>query len=65
MRISVVLDDALLQKAETLTGLGDRSALISAALELLVERESSRRLAQLGGTEKLVGAPRRRGAASA
>ena len=62
MRISVTLDDALLEEAEALTGLRDRAALLSAALNALIDRESAKGLARLGGTERrLAAAPRRRG----
>jgi hypothetical protein len=61
MRTTLALDDGLLAKAESLTGLRERTALIREALMALIERESARRLARLGGSEprlKLV--PRRR-----
>jgi hypothetical protein len=46
-----VLDDVLLEKAVSYTGLHERSALLREALKALVEREGARRLADLGGTE--------------
>ncbi len=61
MRTTLVLDDDLLAKAEEYTGIKEKSALIREALKALVEREASRRLARLGGTEPdLVAPPRRR-----
>ena len=61
MRTTVILDDALLAKAQSLSGIQDRSPLIREALKALIERESARRLARLGGTEPdLVAPPRRR-----
>ena len=51
MRTTIALDDALVQKAQKLTGLHEKSALVREALKALVERESARRLARLGGTE--------------
>lgn len=51
MRTTIALDDALVQKAQELTGLHEKSALVREALKALVERESARRLARLGGTE--------------
>jgi Arc/MetJ family transcription regulator len=61
MRTTIALDDDLLAKAEALTGLKEKSALVREALKALVERESARRLARLGGTErKLAPIPRRR-----
>lgn len=61
MRAMIVLDDELLREARALSGLQDISALIRKALEALIQRESARRLALLGGTEPdLEAAPRRR-----
>jgi Arc/MetJ family transcription regulator len=61
MRTTVALDDALLAKAAALTGLSERSALLREALKALIERESARRLASLGGSEpELMPVPRRR-----
>jgi hypothetical protein len=61
MRISVTLDDALLEEAEALTRLKGPADLLSAALKALIEQESARRLARFGGTEKrIASAPRRR-----
>ena len=61
MRTTVALDDDLLAKAQAFTGLKEKSALIREALKALIERESARRLARLGGSEpELTTAPRRR-----
>jgi len=51
MRTTVNLDDALLAAAQKATGVSERSALIHAGLKALIERESARRLARLGGSE--------------
>ena len=51
MRTTISLDDELLSDAECLTGLHQRSALLREALKALIERESARRLARLGGSE--------------
>ena len=51
MRTTVNIDDELLAKAMELTGISERTALVRAGLQALVERESSRRLARLGGTQ--------------
>ncbi len=65
MRTTVALDDDLLAKAQAYTGLTERTALLREALRALIERESARRLARLGGTEPMAeAAPRRRPAAS-
>ncbi len=61
MRTTLALDDELLAKAQAFTGLREKSAVIREALKALIERESARRLASLGGTEPdLAIAPRRR-----
>jgi Arc/MetJ family transcription regulator len=51
MRTTVTLDDELVAHAEAYTGLRERSALMREALKALIERESARRLARLGGSE--------------
>jgi Arc/MetJ family transcription regulator len=61
MRTTLALDDDLVAEAQRLTGVSQKSALVNEALTALIERESARRLARLGGTEPGVGAaPRRR-----
>lgn len=61
MRTTVNLDDALLEEAQRITGTRERTALIHAGLKALIERESARRLARLGGSEPQLGpVPRRR-----
>lgn len=49
MRTTIVLDDELLEKAQALTNLKEKSSLIKEALKALIERESAKRLANLGG----------------
>jgi len=51
MRTTVTLDDQLLAQAQQLCGKLERSALLKEALQALVQRESARRLAALGGSE--------------
>ena len=51
MRTTLALDDELIAKAQDFTGLQEKSALVREALKALIERESARRLARLGGTE--------------
>ena len=64
MRTTVTLDDELLARAEQLCGDLERSALLKEALRALVQRESARRLAALGGSEpELEPIPRRQRAA--
>jgi len=64
MRTTVNLDDALLDRARKLSGLSERSSLLREALEALIQRESARRLARLGGTQPRLRAPPRRRAQS-
>lgn len=62
MRTTVTIDDELAAEAERLTGISERATLLRRGLETLVEVESARRLAQLGGTDpNASAAPRRRG----
>jgi Arc/MetJ family transcription regulator len=61
MRTTLALDDDLLATAERYTGLKEKSALVREALRALIERESARRLAALGGSEPdLKPVPRRK-----
>ena len=61
MRTTVTLDDDLLSRAEELTGISERSALIRDAVELLVRIETGRQLAALGGSDSAAeAAPRSR-----
>jgi Arc/MetJ family transcription regulator len=61
MRTTLALDDELLAQARDFTGLQEKSALVREALKALIERESARRLARLGGSEpRLRAVPRRR-----
>jgi Arc/MetJ family transcription regulator len=65
MRTTMALDDELMAEAQDLTGLKEKSSLIREALKALIERESARRLARLGGTEPDLKAPARRRSAGA
>ena len=47
MRITINLDQALLDEAQRITGITDRTALIREGRKALIERESARRLARL------------------
>lgn len=60
MRTTINVDDELIDKARQLTGIREKTSLIKLGLEALIARESSRRLARLGGTEKSLKTPRRR-----
>ena len=60
MRTTLALDDDLLAEAQRLTGTTEKTALVRQALGALIERESARRLARLGGTQPdLLDTPRR------
>jgi len=54
MRTTVTLDDELIEEAQRVTGVTERAALLRAGLLALIERESARRLARLGGSEPQV-----------
>jgi len=61
MRTTVNLDDELMKRAQELSGLNNRKAVIDEGLRALIERESARRLAKLAGSEPdLQDIPRRR-----
>ena len=51
MRTTIALDDELLAEAQRLTGTYEKTALVRQALTALIERESARRLARLGGSQ--------------
>jgi Arc/MetJ family transcription regulator len=60
MRTTLALDDELLAEAQRLTGMTEKTALVREALVALIQRESARRLARLGGSEpRLATVPRR------
>jgi Arc/MetJ family transcription regulator len=61
MRTTLAIDDLLLNQAQLLTGLKEKSSLVREALKALIERESARRLALLGGSQPALElTPRRR-----
>ncbi len=60
MRTTVTLDDELVAQAQSLCGHLERSALLREALQALIQRESARRLAALGGSGPQLEAPPRR-----
>ena len=65
MRTTLNIDDGLLHRAAKLTGLKEKTALVRLGLEALIAKQSARRLAELGGTEKSIQAVRRRRTGSA
>ncbi len=52
MRTTLNIDDEILENASRLTGIKEKTALVKLGLEALIARESGRRLAKLGGSEK-------------
>ncbi len=61
MRTTVTIDDELLAHASALTGTRETSALLKQGLRALIQQESARRLARLGGSDPSASAgPRRR-----
>lgn len=66
MRTTINIDEGLYQQAVALTGRQEKTALIREALQALIERESARRLARLGGSEPDLDAiPRRQSSGAA
>ncbi len=51
MRTTLNIDDRLLGEAQRITGVSEKTALVREGLRALIERESARRLARLGGSE--------------
>lgn len=61
MRTTLILDDALIERARRLTGIDEKTALVHAGLEALIARAAARRLAALSGSmSDLTAVPRRR-----
>ena len=61
MRTTVRIDESLLSLAQDMTGITSRNAILKEALEALIQRESARRLARLGGSEpQMMDIPRRK-----
>ena len=54
MRTTLALDDELVEKAQALTGSMEKTALVREALKALIQRESAKRLALLGGSEPML-----------
>ena len=63
MKTTLNIEDKLLGRASKLTGIKEKTSLVRLGLEALIAKESSKRLAKLGGTEKKLDMiPRRRSA---
>ncbi|MDA0347742.1 MAG: type II toxin-antitoxin system VapB family antitoxin [Verrucomicrobia bacterium] len=60
MRTTLNIDDAIFEKASKLTGIKEKTRLLHEGLRTLIEKESSMRLAKLGGSSpKIKSIPRR------
>jgi len=63
LRTTLNIEDNIIDKPSKMTGIKEKTALVKLGLEALIARESGKRLAKLGGTQKQLEAiPRRRGA---
>ncbi|PJB30666.1 MAG: DUF2191 domain-containing protein [Deltaproteobacteria bacterium CG_4_9_14_3_um_filter_65_9] len=65
MRTTLNIGNTLIAEAARLTGVTEKTTLVRMGLEALIARESARRLADLGGTEKNLDLPPRRRTARA
>jgi Arc/MetJ family transcription regulator len=61
MRTTLNIEDSLIYKASKMTGIKEKTTLVKLGLEALIARESGKRLAKLGGTEKQLKPIPRRG----
>lgn len=61
MRTTLILDRELVARAQVLTGIAEKTAVVHEGLRALIARESAKRLAALGGSDgRAAAAPRRR-----
>ena len=60
MRTTLILDADLVLRAQDLTGIQEKTAVVHEGLRALIARESARRLAALGGSDRRAAVPRRR-----
>lgn len=60
MRTTLILKDDLMALAAKLTGIKEKTALVHAGLEALVEKKARERLIALGGSAPGLRAPPRR-----
>jgi Arc/MetJ family transcription regulator len=61
MRTTLNIEDDLIEKASRMTGVKEKTTLVKLGLEALIARESGKRLAKLGGTERQLKPIPRRG----
>ncbi|MGH9946278.1 MAG: type II toxin-antitoxin system VapB family antitoxin [Pyrinomonadaceae bacterium] len=60
MRTTLIIKDEILEKAAAMTGLKEKTALVHAGLEALIEKKARERLAALGGSDPKAEMGRRR-----
>jgi Arc/MetJ family transcription regulator len=60
MRTTVIIKDEVLKEAADLTGIKEKTALIHAGLKALIEKEATKRLIALGGSDPNAKPGRRR-----
>lgn len=60
MRTTLNIDDTLYEEAADLTGVREKTALVKEGLVALIQRESAKRLALLGGSDPDANAGSRR-----
>jgi len=61
MRTTLNIEDSLIEKASKMTGIKEKTTLVRLGLQALIARESAKRLAKLGGSEKQLRSIPRRG----
>ena len=61
MRTTLNIEDCLMEQASEMTGIKEKTTLVRMGLEALIAKESAKRLAKLGGTEKQLKPIPRRG----
>lgn len=64
MRTTLNLDDNLMARAQAISAISEKADLVREGLRALIERESAKRLARLGGSEPALAAPPRRKSAT-
>ena len=60
MRTTIIIKDEVLEKASSMTGIKEKTALVHAGLEALIEKKARERLIALGGSDPKAKAGQRR-----
>ena len=60
MRTTLILDRELVSRAQALSGIDEKTRVVHEGLRALIARESAKRLAALGGSDRRAAAPPRR-----